>query len=186
MIDPHSSAPSNSTDTASCEVASDRMSNEVYQRLRRIAKTRMSKLPSEHSTLQPTMLVHEAWLQLNKGERSWQNQGHFIASATLTMRRILIDHARRKSTIRKSIGERVEDAELLGEKTPEKHLIELDEAIDALELAHPLHARIVVAKFYGGLLTKEIANELNLSERSVERYWAYAKVWLLRWMEKQN
>lgn len=163
-----------------------RLSNEVYQRLRRIAEARMAKLPSDHTTLQPTMLVHEAWIQLTKGERSWQNQGHFIASATLTMRRILIDHIRKKATIRKSIGDKVDDVELLREKTPEKQLMELDEAIDALEISYPLHARIVVAKFYGGLLTKEIAEELNIGERSVERYWAFAKVWLLRWIERRN
>ncbi|MDQ8203494.1 ECF-type sigma factor [Pelagicoccus sp. SDUM812003] len=163
-----------------------RLSHEVYEKLRRIARSRMSRLPSEHTTLQPTVLVHEAWLQLNKNERSWQNQGHFIASATLTMRRILIDHARRKSTIRKAIGDKTENTEAIHEEPPAAHLLELDEAINALEAAHPVHARVVVAKFFGGLLNKEVSKELGISERSVERYWAFSKVWLLRWMERKS
>ncbi|MDQ8186540.1 ECF-type sigma factor [Pelagicoccus sp. SDUM812002] len=163
-----------------------RLNRDVYDKLRSIARNRMSRQPSEHVTLQPTVLVHEAWLQLNKNERSWQSQGHFIASATLTMRRILIDHARRKSTIRKVLGNKTEETETIRAETPNEYVLELDEAICALEAIYPTHARVVVSKFFGGLLNKEVSSELGISERSVERYWAFSKVWLLRWIENQQ
>ena len=159
-----------------------RLNRDVYEKLRRIARSRMANHPAEYNTLQPTVLVNEAWLQLNKSERSWEDQGHFIASATLTMRRILIDHARRKSTMSKSLGRKTEETDFIRVDLPSDSVLELDEAIKALEATHPAHARVVVSKFFGGLLNKEVSQELGISERSVERYWAFSKVWLLRWL----
>lgn len=154
---------------------------EIYQELRRLAAQRMANQPPGH-TLQPTELVHEAWLRLRGVDRPWQSRGHFFASAALTMRRVLIDHARRKASQRRWVGEKVGDPEILAAVSPPEVLLQLDEGIGELELAHPVHARVVIARFFAGLTNEEIAEEFGLSQRSVERYWAFAKVWLARWM----
>lgn len=161
------------------------VNREIYQELRKIAAQRMSGQFAGH-TLQPTELVHEAWLRLRGEERTWQSRGHFFASAALTMRRILIDHARRKASLRRSAGERGGDPEMVAAATPSENLLLLDEGVSELEQAHPLHARIVIARFFAGLTTQEIAEESGLSERSVERYWAFAKVWLARWIAQKS
>ena len=160
------------------------VNREIYQELRRIAAQRMAGQPAGH-TLQPTELVHEAWLRLRDEDRAWQSRGHFFASAALTMRRILIDHARRKASLRRSAGEKGGDPETVAAALPSKNLLLIDEGIGELENVHPLHARVVIARFFAGLTTQEIADEFGLSERSVERYWAFSKVWLARWFSQK-
>lgn len=157
------------------------VNREIYQELRRIAAHRMSGQAEGH-TLQPTELVHEAWLRLRDEDRTWQSRGHFFASAALTMRRILIDHARRKASLRRSAGEKAGDADNVAVASPSENLLRLDEGIGELENVHPIHARVVIARFFAGLSNQEIAQEFGLSERSVERYWAFSKVWLARWI----
>ncbi|HEY0946587.1 MAG TPA: ECF-type sigma factor [Opitutaceae bacterium] len=161
------------------------VNREIYQELRRIAASRMARQAPGH-TLQPTELVHEAWLRLRDQDRSWQDRGHFLASASLTMRRILIDHARRRLSRRRPAGLSHENPEFVATVTSSENLLLIDEGITELEQVHPVHARVVVARFFAGLTTPEIAEELEMSERSVERYWAFAKVWLMRWIARKT
>lgn len=158
---------------------------DVYEELRAIAAARMASQPAGH-TLQPTVLVHEAWLRLSAKETHWNDRQHFVAVAATAMRHILIDHARRKASTRHG-GEqlRMDTQTFQSVAAPDQseQVILMDEAITALEKADPVRARIVVSRFFGGLTHQEIAANLNISERGVERHWAAAKVWLLRWME---
>lgn len=162
---------------------------DVYHELRRLAVLRMAREASAH-TLQATALVHEAWLRLGaRGEEAWSDREHFYAVASATMRRILIDRARRRARVRHG-GERVRlhpDAlRELAEPMRDEELLRIDEGLAELEKVHPERARVVVAKFFGGLTSEETAESLGLSLRSVERHWALAKVWLLRWMEREG
>ena len=126
-------------------------------------------------TLQPTALVHEAWLQLvGEGGRSWQNRAHFFGAAADAMRRILIDKARRKSRLKHGGGQSRLDNILL-----------INDALERLEKEDPEQARVVVLKFFGGLTNLEVAESLGIAERSVDRQWACAKACLFRWIRSQ-
>lgn len=162
--------------------ASEKLLPLVYDDLRRLAMARMAnEMPGQ--TLQPTALVHEAWLRLAAdGERTWQNRGHFFAAAAEAMRRILIEKARRKSRLKHGGGQArfdVEDLEL-ADATPDDKLLLINEALESLAAHDPESARVVVLKFFGGLTRQELAESLNISERMADRQWAYARAWLLR------
>ena len=160
----------------------------VYDELRRMAAARMSR-ESAGQTLQPTALVHEAWLQLvGDGDRTWENRAHFFGAAADAMRRILIDISRRKSTLKRGSGmERLDIADLdLTQATPDDHVLLINEALENLEREDPDRARIVVLKFFGGLTNQEVAKTLGIGERSVERQWAAAKVRLFQWIRTQQ
>ena len=166
---------------------SEKLLSEVYEELRRLATARMA-MEAQGLTLQATALVHEAWLRLTaKGDPAWKNRGHFFAAAAEAMRRILIENARRKGRLRHGGAQQRLDAEVLDSMAHaerEDHVLLIEEGLKALEAAHPERARVVVLKFYGGLKNENVAQSLGLSERSVERHWACAKVWLLRWVEE--
>lgn len=154
----------------------------VYKELRQLASARMFREASGQ-TLQATALVHEAWLRLVKdGDRTWQNRGHFFAAAAEAMRRILVESARRKSRLKHGGGQlRVDLDDInLAETTPDDKILLMDEALEQLKAEDPEKAQIVVMKFFAGLSNKEVAEALNLAERTVERHWAYAKAWLFR------
>lgn len=140
-------------------------------------------------TLQPTALVHEAWLRLvGDGERTWQNRAHFFAAAAEAMRRILIEKARRKSRLKHGGGQvnvEIEDLELV-DATPDDKLLLINEALECLTAHDPESARVVVLKFFGGLTRQELAESLNISERMADRQWAYAKAWLLRHVKSHH
>jgi len=156
----------------------------VYEELRRMAAVRMAR-ESAGQTLQPTALVHEAWLQLvGDGDRNWENRAHFFGAAADAMRRILIDISRRKSTLKRGGGmERLDIAGLdLAQATPDDHVLLINEALENLEREDADRARIVVLKFFGGLTNQEVAETLGIGERSVERQWAAAKVRLFQWI----
>jgi RNA polymerase sigma factor (TIGR02999 family) len=160
----------------------------VYEELRRMAAARMAR-ESAGQTLQPTALVHEAWLQLvGDGGRTWENRAHFFGAAADAMRRILIDVARRKSTQKRGSGlERVDIAEMdLAQASPDDRVLLINEALEELEKDDPVQARIVVLKFFGGLANQEVAETLGVGLRSVERQWAAAKVRLFQWIRKQQ
>ena len=160
----------------------------VYEELRRMAAARMAR-ESAGQTLQPTALVHEAWLQLvGDGDRTWENRAHFFGAAADAMRRILIDVSRRKSTLKRGGGfERLDIADLdLAQASPDEHVLLINEALEELEQEDPDRARIVVLKFFGGLTNQEVAETLGIGERSVERQWAAAKVRLFQWIRKQQ
>ncbi len=160
----------------------------AYQELRKLAAAKMAN-ESGTQTLQPTALVHEAWLRLsgpNQGQ--WQNRAHFFAAAAEAMRRVLIERARRRSRLKHGAGKpHLEISEIeLPDRAPDERLLELNEALQELEQEDPAKARVVLLKFFGGLTNAEAAEAIGVTERSVERQWAFAKVWLLRAMRSDR
>ena len=156
----------------------------VYEELRRLAAAKMAN-ESGTQTLQPTALVHEAWLRLNGlGQSYWQNGAHFFGAAAEAMRRILIEKARRRSRLKHGSGSEHVDLARIDLPGPmrDERLLAVNEALAQLEREDPAKARIVLLKFFGGLTNAEVAETVGLTERSVERQWAFARVWLLRTM----
>lgn len=151
----------------------------VYDELRKLAAHKMAhEAPGQ--TLQPTALVHEAWLRLVASpEQQWNSRGHFFAAAAEAMRRILIDVARRKHQVRHGGGLRRVDLEGtdIAVLDARERLLQVDEVLDGLAAVDPLKAQVVKLRFFVGLSNAEIANLLNLSERTVERAWRFAKAW---------
>jgi RNA polymerase sigma factor (TIGR02999 family) len=162
--------------------ASEELLPLVYKELRRHAAVRMAReVPGQ--TLQPTALVHEAWLRMaGDGDRRWQNRAHFFGAAAEAMRRILIERARHKARLKRGENPQRMDIEKvdLAATTPDEKAILIDEAIQRLQVLDPEKARVVILKFFEGLTNKEVAECMEVTERTVERYWAYAKVWLLQ------
>ena len=159
----------------------------VYNDLRRLAAARMAS-EAEGQTLQPTALVHDAWLRIfGNGDRRWQNRGHFFGEAAEAMRRILIERARRKSRLKHGHGwVRLDIDDLpLAEATPDDKVLLINEALEHLEAEDPQRAKVVVMKFFGGLTNQEVAKILGVAERTVERQWAYAKAWLFQNIREQ-
>ena len=154
----------------------------VYEALRKLAAHKMAHQPPGQ-TLQPTALVHEAWLRLVRGEeQTWQNRAHFFAAAAEAMRRVLVENARRKARLKRGGGqERLNIADLeLADTTPDDKVLLIDEALERLEAEDPDTARVVVLKFFGGLTNQEVATSLGVAERTIERDWAFARAWLFR------
>jgi RNA polymerase sigma factor (TIGR02999 family) len=168
--------------------ASDQLLPLVYDELRRQAAVRMSR-EAAGQTLQPTALVHEAWLRLvGDGNRIWQNRAHFFGAAAEAMRRILIENARRKSRLKRG-GDQVRvdsDGAELAATTPDEKILLIDEALETLQVQDPEKARVVVMKFFGGHTNQEVAACLGVTERTVERQWAYAKAWLFQVIRNQK
>jgi RNA polymerase sigma factor (TIGR02999 family) len=158
----------------------------VYDELRRLAAARLAAEPSGH-TLQPTALVHEAYLRLvgPADAARWDSRGHFFAAAAEAMRRILVDHARRKAAARHGGGlARLElEPDLAAAREPREDLLALDEALDRLAVEDPLKAEVVKLRYFAGLTLPETAAALGLSERTAGRHWAYARAWLRRAVE---
>jgi RNA polymerase sigma factor (TIGR02999 family) len=158
----------------------------VYDELRKLAAYKLAHEPPGQ-TLQPTALVHEAWLRLAGSENPrWENRRHFIAVAAEAMRRILIERARRRQRVRHGAGQERLDIDEIEIATPEsdERLIQVHEALDQLAGEDPTKAEIVKLRFFIGLTDHEVAEVLGLSERTVDRHWAYAKAWLFRTMSE--
>ena len=158
----------------------------VYDELRRLAAARLAAEPSGN-TLQPTALVHEAYLRLvgtPEGDE-WDHRGHFFAAAAEAMRRILIDNARRKATARHggAMQRQALDPDAAATPEPREDLLALNEALDRLEAEDPLKAHLVKLRYFAGLSLAEAAAALDLSERTAGRHWAYARAWLRRAVE---
>lgn len=165
----------------------------VYDELRKLAAARMAS-ESPGQTLQPTALVHEAYLRLvgtpiadvpGSPQSGWDNRGHFFAAAAEAMRRILVDAARRKAAVKHG-GElaRVElDSEFVATREPREDLVALDEALDRLAAEDSLKAELVKLRYFAGLTLPEAAAALGLSERTAGRHWAFARAWLRRAVE---
>jgi RNA polymerase sigma factor (TIGR02999 family) len=152
----------------------------VYDELRKLAAAKMSQ-EAAGQTLQPTALVHEAWLRLCKDEeRSWDNRGHFFAAAAEAMRRILIESARRRAR-KKRGGDlqriRLEDLDLAA-TTDDETLIAVGEALERLSAVDSLGAELIKLRFFAGLSNADAAKALGLAERTAKRTWAYARAWL--------
>jgi len=158
----------------------------VYEELRKLAATRMAE-EAPGNTLDATALVHEAYLRLvgPADEARWDNRGHFFAAAAEAMRRILVDHARRKAAARHGGGlARLElEPDLAAAREPREDLLALDEALDRLAAEDPLKAELVKLRYFVGLTLPEAAAALGLSERTAGRHWAYARAWLRRAVE---
>ena len=167
--------------------ASDELLPLVYSELRRLAAMRMAQEPAGQ-TLQGTALVHEAWLRLvGDRERTWQNRAHFFGAAAEAMRRILVENARRKSRLKRGGAQIRLDIENLdlAAATPDDKILLMDDALEQLQAEDAEKARIVVLKFFGGLTNQEVAESLQVAERTVERQWAYAKAWLFQRIKSQ-
>ena len=156
----------------------------LYEELRRLAASKMAN-ESGTQTLQPTALVHEAWLRLGGPKQGpWQNKGHFFGAAAEAMRRILIERARRRARLKHGAGKPDVDISQIDPpgQAPDERLLALDEALDKLQKTDPEKAKVVLLIFFGGLTNAEAAESVGITERSIERQWAFAKVWLLRAM----
>jgi RNA polymerase sigma factor (TIGR02999 family) len=152
----------------------------VYDELRSLASFRMKGEGSGH-TLQATALVHEAWLRVSgKGGRTWTDRSHFFRVAAMEMRRILVESARRKFTLKRGHEmQRVDIEDIdLAEAQPDDRILLIDEMLQRLEVEDPDIARITTLKFFGGLTNREIAEMEGLGERTVERQWACARTLL--------
>jgi RNA polymerase sigma factor (TIGR02999 family) len=153
----------------------------VYDELRRLAAQRLAQ-EKPGQTLEPTALVHEAYLRLvgRHEERHWNGRNHFFAAAAEAMRRILIETARRKQGPRHGGRLRRMDADLnlVAAQVPEEDLLALDEALTKLAGESPARAELVKLRFFAGLTVSEAAEVLGISLATAERYWTYARTWL--------
>ena len=157
----------------------------VYEELRKLAAYKMAQ-EQAGQTLQPTALVHEAWLRIvGQQQQRWENRKQFFIAASETMRRILVDRARKRQAIRHG-GDlqrvELESVELPIESEPE-HLLRIHEVLDELAAEEPTRAEVVKLHCFVGMSLVEIAEVLNVSEKTVQRYWAYAKAWLRHKLE---
>ena len=162
--------------------AADDLLPIVYEELRKLARTRLAR-EAPGQTLQPTALVHEAYLRLvGEEDPQWANRGHFFAAAAEAMRRILIERARRYATDKHGAGQvRVTLAEsLAGTARDADELLALDQALTRLESNDPEMASVVKLRYFAGLEVDETAKALSTSTRSVNRLWTAARAWLAR------
>ncbi len=155
----------------------------VYDELRRLAAQRLAhELPGQ--TLEPTALVHEAYLRLvaPNGEESWDNRGHFFAAAAEAMRRILVDNARRRNSLKRGgHHKRIEfDDVQPAVSVPDDDLLALDEALTELAAKDAVKAELVKLRFYVGCTGEQAAQILGIPHATAERYWTFARAWLQR------
>ncbi len=160
--------------------AAEQLLTLVYDELRRLAAFKMAQEAPGH-TLQPTALVHEAWLRLVTADgRKFENRTHFFSAAAEAMRRILIDRARRKQTQRH--GGRYERVELdgveLAAPAADDQLLAVHEALDKLALEHPLQAEVVKLRYFAGMTNEEVSQVLGISVSTAKNYWTFARAWL--------
>jgi RNA polymerase sigma factor (TIGR02999 family) len=163
---------------------SGEMLPEVYDELRKLARARLARERQRHQTLQPTALVHEAYLRVSgtDPQRRWDRRGHFFAAAALAMRRILVDRARHYQRIKHgSDAERVDlDSAIMRADPSLTDLVAVDEALTRLEHTDPRKAQIVSLRYFAGLSVEETAAALDLSPATVKNEWAFARAWLYR------
>ncbi len=160
--------------------ATDELLPLVYNELRRMAAHKMSAERPGH-TLQPTALVHEAWLALvDSPNQSWQNRSHFFGAAAEAMRRILIARARGKSRQRRGGGAAHLDVEELeiASPAPDDQLLALNDALDRFAKLEPQQAELVKLRYFVGLKIEEAAEILGISKATAKRWWTYARAWL--------
>jgi len=153
----------------------------VYDKLRRLAANYLRRERADH-TLEPTALVHEAYIRLAaQGGVAWRNQEHFVGVAAAMMRRVLVDHARGYKCDKRWGGLKLPLAEAHGCAEGEaEDLVALDEALRRLARRHPQKSRVVELRFFGGLSIQETAHILEVSDSTVERDWKFARAWLAR------
>lgn len=167
--------------------ALDRLLPLIHAELRRLAASYMRRERPDH-TLQPTALVNEAFLKLvdQKAVR-WQNRAHFMGIAAQAMRRILVDHARARTSGKRGAGERpvpLDDAIVFADM-PNADVLALDEALTRLAAFDPQQSRVVELRFFGGLTMEETAEALHISPATVGREWTLAKAWLYAELQRE-
>jgi len=160
--------------------ASEQLLPLVYAELRRLAAFKMAQ-ENPGQTLQPTALVHEAWLKLvGQENRRWQDRNHFFAAAAEAMRRILTDNARRKLRQRHGGGrQHVELDDNAIATGADDQVLAVDEALEKFARLDPVRAEVVKLRYFVGLTFEEAADVLGISEPTAKRYWAFARAWLL-------
>ena len=152
----------------------------VYEELRRLAAHRMAN-EAAGQTLQPTALVHEAWLRLvGNQNQKWDGRAHFFAAAAEAMRRILIDRARRKHAVRHGGDQQRMDIQEVDLATPaeDDQLLAVSEALDKLAVQHKVEAELVKLRYFVGMTNDEAAEVLGISPRTAKYYWTHARAWL--------
>jgi RNA polymerase sigma factor (TIGR02999 family) len=153
----------------------------VYEELRKIAAFKMAEEAPEQ-TLQPTALVHEAWLRLGgDAQPAWQNRAHFFAAAAEAMRRILVERARRRSALKRGVG--ADRVNLDAIETPivapgDERLLAVDEALEEFVAIYPRKAELVKLRFFTGMTFEEAASVLGIAVPTAKEWWAYARAWL--------
>lgn len=170
--------------------AAERLLPLVYDELRRLASAHLANEPAGQ-TLQPTALVHEAYLRLQGGAQpvNWNGRGHYFAAAAIAIRRILIENARRKQSLKR--GGQFARQNLEHDLVPvlpetREDLLALDEALHKLATTHPQAAELVQLLYFAGLTLPEAAQSLGVSPRTAGRWWAYARAWLRREIEPED
>src|SRR5262245_18186779 len=159
--------------------ARDEMLPVVYEELRRLARSYLGRERPDH-TLQPTALVHEAYLRLVDQQRvNWRNRAQFVALAAVMMRRILVSHARAHAAEKRGAAHKVPlTSDNLPGETPDIDVMVLHDALERLSAIDPRKGRIVELKFFGGLTVAEIAEVMQISDATVDRDWNFARAWL--------
>jgi RNA polymerase sigma factor (TIGR02999 family) len=169
--------------------SADTLLSLVYAELRKLAAAKLAREPAQY-TLQPTALVHEAWLRLGgESQPQWKDRAHFFGAAAEAMRRILIDNARRRAAQCHGGGlERVnaseEGFEIPATERDDKELLLLNEAMDNLTTHDPRKAELVKQWYFAGLKVEEVAEVLGISVRTAMRDWAYSRAWLVQEMDR--
>jgi RNA polymerase sigma factor (TIGR02999 family) len=162
--------------------AADALLDLLYDELRKLATSKMAQ-EAPGQTLQPTALVHEAWLRLiGASNRKFENRAHFFSAAAEAMRRILIDRARRKLTVRHGGQfERVDldELELAVDQTDEQ-LLAVHEVLDKFSREHSAQAEVVKLRYFAGMTNEEVAQALGVSVATVKNYWTFARAWLFQ------
>jgi len=160
----------------------------VYEELRKLAAHKMANEAAGH-TLQPTALVHEAWLRLAGGDaQQWNGRGHFFAAAGEAMRRILIESARRKQSQRRGGGlerKEVDEADLIFER-PSDEVLAVNDALDKLATQNKVEAELVKLRYFVGMTLEEAAEVLGISARTADNYWAHARAWLFHELKPKS
>jgi RNA polymerase sigma factor (TIGR02999 family) len=160
----------------------------VYGELRKLARARLAKVPPGN-TLQPTALVHEAYLRLAGSEaEGWKSRGHFFGAAAQAMRQILVDQARRKAAAKHGGDQQRVDADdwELAIEPPAEDILALNQALERLEQRDEHKARIVMLRYFGGLNREETAAALGMSVRTLDREWRYIVAWLHKAMSEEQ
>jgi RNA polymerase sigma factor (TIGR02999 family) len=169
--------------------ASERLLPLVYDELRRLAARKMAQ-EKPGQTLQATALVHEAYIRLVDVEKAqhWDSRRHFFSAASEAMRRILVDNARRKRSLKRGgQRQRVDLDEAIAVGGTSRHdLLELDELLDQLSNVDPRAAELVKLRFFAGLTGDQSAEVLGISPRSVDLLWAYARAWLFERLQRES